>query len=357
MSPDRLRVAVDVTPLVGEPTGIHQSVRHLTDALAVRSDVELSGWLLSMRGRKPNFPGPVRRSKVPARLASRTWRFGSFPRRRQLAGTVDVIHGTNFLGPPESTTVLSIQDLTPLTRPDLTSPAVAAKGPAIRRALEAGAWAHTSCFMIADELRTIIDTDRLHVVHHGLAPARPVQPGAGHALTGLDQYVVTVGTTERRKRVPTLVRLMADLPPELGLVIIGPPGNQEAAVQEAVRAHGLESRVRRLTTLDDQQRTDVIADSAALALASEYEGFAFTPLEALQLGVPVAATAVGALPELIGDLVPLADPAGDDLGDLLLAASQQTTVPSEIGRRLHDLTWGRAAAGMVDLYRKAAESS
>lgn len=266
-----------------------------------------------------------------------------------------MVHGTNFLGPPEPTTVLSIQDLTPLTRPDLTTPTVAAKAQAIRRALKAGAWAHTSCFLIAEELQTIVPTERLQVVHHGLAPALTPQPGAGRAISGLDRYVVTVGTTERRKRVSKLVEIMADLPADLGLVIIGPPGNQEATVQETIARHGLGSRVRRLTKLDDQERTDVIADSAALALASEYEGFAFTPLEALQLNVPIAATAVGALPELIGDLIPLAEPNGDTLGELLIAACEQTSVPTEIGQRLKELTWDRSAAGMVDLYRKAAD--
>ncbi len=354
MSPEPLRVGIDVTPLVGEPTGIHQSVRHLTDALAERSDIELSGWLLSSRGRKPDFPGQVHRSPLPARVAYRTWRYGSFPQRRLLAGPVDVVHGTNFLGPPEPTTVLSIQDLTPLTRPDLTTHTVAAKGQAIRRALEAGAWAHTSCHLIADELRSIVDTDRLGVVHHGLPPTPTPRRGSGHRQTGFDRYVVTVGTTERRKRVPDLVRILNDLPADIGLAIVGPAGNQEEAVQEAILAYGLGNRVRRLTDLSDQQRTDVIADSIALALASEYEGFAFTPLEALQLGVPVAATAVGALPELIGDMVELAAPNGDNLASLLHAACEQPTVPAGVAERLAGLTWERSAAGMMDLYRQAA---
>ncbi|HBU03819.1 MAG TPA: hypothetical protein DEA70_04970, partial [Acidimicrobiaceae bacterium] len=71
-----LRVGIDITPLVGPPTGIHQHTRHLTDALLSRDDVTVSGWLLSARGSKPRFAGPIRRSPIPAAPAARLWARG-----------------------------------------------------------------------------------------------------------------------------------------------------------------------------------------------------------------------------------------------------------------------------------------
>ncbi|MEO0492685.1 MAG: hypothetical protein AAF081_04635 [Actinomycetota bacterium] len=156
-----LRVGIDITPLVGPPTGIHQHTRHLTDALFARDDVDVSGWLLSARGDKPTFAGPVRRSPVPASLAARLWARGGWPGRRTLAGAVDVVHGTNFLAPPAGTSVVTIQDLTPLAHTELVEPAVAAKAPAIRAVLESDAWVHTSSQAVADELAALGRTDRI----------------------------------------------------------------------------------------------------------------------------------------------------------------------------------------------------
>ncbi len=350
---ERLRVGLDVTPLVGPPTGIHQHTRHLAAALAERDDVAVSGWLLSARGRFPDFPGPVRRSPVPASIAARTWRYQTWPGRRRLAGDVDVVHGTNFLGPPESTTVLTIQDLTPLREPERVEPAVAAKGPAIRRAIEAGAWVHVSSALVGAELQAETGSDRIRVVHHALPDPVPTTEGDGRRIVGRDRYVVVVGTTEHRKCTDRVVDAIARLDAGIALVVVGPVGNAEPDLDAAIARHGLRERVIRLTDLDDQARSAVVADAAALALASDYEGFGLTPLEALRAGTPVAATAVGVLPELIGDVVSLADPSGADFTSHLEGAIG-TAVSDELIARLSDLTWARHAEQMMDLYAAAA---
>lgn len=352
---DRLRVGIDVTPLVGPPTGIHQHTRHLAAALAQRSDVDVSGWLLSARGRVPEFPGPVRRAPIPAAVAARTWRHLRWPGHDRLAGGVDVIHGTNFLGPPEPSTVLTIQDLTPLREPERIEPAIARKGAAIRRAIDAGAWVHVSSALVGAELETETGCDRISVIHHGIPDPTPTTPGDGHRIVGRDPYVVVVGTTERRKCIDRVVAAVAALDPQLALVVVGPPGNAESELDAAIDRHAMADRVVRLTSLGDRDRAAVVADATALALASEYEGFGLTPLEALRAGVPVAATAVGVLPELIGDTIPLADPSGADF-TIHLERAMGTTVPAELAIRLADLNWTRHAEQMMDLYARAATS-
>lgn len=351
-----LRVGIDITPLVGPPTGIHQHTRHLTDALFARDDVSVSGWLLSARGNKPAFAGPVRRSPVPASLAARLWARAGWPGRRSLAGDVDVVHGTNFLGPPASTTVLTIQDLTPLRTPDLVSPGVAAKAPAIRAAMGAGAWVHTSSQLVADELAAEGHTDRIRVVHHGVRPPAATPDGAGRRLAGRDRYVLVLGTTERRKRVPLVVEAIRDMPADVALVIAGPAGDDEHAVDAAIRSEGVGDRVRRLRDVDDAGRDALVNDATAVVLAASYEGFGFTPLEALSVGTPVVATAVGALPELVGDHLDLLDPATPALGPSLLATCEDPSVPDALSERVRALTWTAHADAMVELYRLAAGS-
>ncbi len=63
-------------------------------------------------------------------------------------------------------------------------------------------------------------------------------------------------------------------------------------------------------------------------LASEHEGLPLAVMEALALGVPVVATRVGGIPELVEDgtsglLVPPGDPAA--LADAILAVTDPAT--------------------------------
>ena len=130
-----LRVGLDVTSLVGPPTGIHQVTRGLLDALVARDDIDLHGWLLTARGAAPDVGIPVRRSRIPASLAIRGWARADLPPGRLVTGPADVVHGTNFLAPPKRNSVLSLQDMTPLAHPAWCEPAVAAVAGVVRNAV------------------------------------------------------------------------------------------------------------------------------------------------------------------------------------------------------------------------------
>ncbi|MDG1368358.1 MAG: glycosyltransferase, partial [Acidimicrobiales bacterium] len=258
--------------------------------------------------------------------------------------------------PPRAGTVVTIHDTTPLAGADLTQPAIAAKAGAIRRLLRSSALIHVPAQGIADELIAEhgAEADRVVVVPHGLRPAPSVVPHEG--VPSYERYLITVGRTERRKRVPTIVEMLDDLPDDVALVIAGPIGDDENRLASAVRKLGDPNRVVRVTAASDATRDSLIAGSAGLVLASEYEGFGFTPLEAIQLNVPVAATAVGALPDLIGDGFDLVAPRSPDLSAALAAATLRvldSAVPATVHRRIDALRWADTAEAMVELYRRA----
>lgn len=352
-----MRVGLDLTPLLGPPTGIYQHTRALLDELITRDDIEVRGWLLTGRGRATGLDIPVRRLRFPGSVAQRMWRFGTIPGRRLIAGDVDVVHGINFLAPPSAGTVVTIHDATPLTRRDLTQGSVASSAGAVRRLIRSPALIHVPAQVIADELiaEHRADPDRVVVVPHGIRPAPAIEPFKG--VAGYSRYLVTVGRTERRKRVPVIVEMLEELPADVALVIAGPIGNDEANVEAAIRALDDPVRVVRVTAATDARRDALIAGAAGLVLASEYEGFGFTPLEALRLEIPIAATAVGALPELIGNAVELVDPRSPDLVPALAGAARralESTVPATARERIGSLRWKDTADAMVALYRRAS---
>ncbi len=95
-----------------------------------------------------------------------------------------------------------------------------------------------------------------------------------------------------------------------------------------------------------------------LAYPSRYEGFGFPPLQAMAAGVPVVATAAGAVPEVVGDGAWLVAPGdGDALAARLVEAlAGGAAVDALVARglaRARDFSWARCAGGLADLYRDA----
>ena len=353
----RLRVGIDVTPLLGSPSGIYQATRGLIDGLSRRGEVELRGWTLSARARRPDVDFPVRRSRFPAGLAQRSWARTNFPRAGLIAGPVDVVHGTNYLVPPSPASIVTINDLSPIIHPEWVEPEVARMAPAVRRAVNEGATITTAAQSVANEIVHELgaDVEQVVVIPHGVADVGEPNPSRALELAGSKRFVLALGTVEHRKNVPSLVALLPSLPEEVALVIAGPTGNAESELGRAIEASDSRHRIRRITDLDAADRAALLHDAAVLAFPSHYEGYGFPPLEALKVATPVVATAVGALPELVSDLVDLVPPRdGVAFAEALSSALDEATGSSAARDRVASLTWDRAAAEMTDLYEQVA---
>jgi glycosyltransferase involved in cell wall biosynthesis len=181
---------------------------------------------------------------------------------------------------------------------------------------------------------------------------------------GCGRYVLAVGTVEPRKDYPGLVAAFDELAagdPEVALVIAGSDGWGADALASAIDAAAAGGRIVRTGYLDDAALSAAIRGAAVLAYPSRYEGFGFPPLQAMSVGVPVVATAAGAVPEVVGDAAVLVEP-GDHHGlaralARLLAGGAETGALVERGRRrAAGFTWEACAAGLTALYRDAARA-
>ena len=120
-----IRLALDGTPLLGPRTGIGEVVAGLTAGLAVRSDLEVTAYALTWRGRHDLggvVPAGVRAATapIPARFARQAWLRAEHPRIERWTGPVDVVHSTNYVGPPtRARSVVSVYDLGFVRFPEL----------------------------------------------------------------------------------------------------------------------------------------------------------------------------------------------------------------------------------------------
>jgi glycosyltransferase involved in cell wall biosynthesis len=329
--PARLRVAVDAMPLLGPRTGVGVFVDHLVRGLAGAADFDVVGYgvtrvfLDDLRAALPAGVGTNRR-RLPARVARAAWLRADAPPAEWFIGDVDVVHGTNFVVPParRAAEVVTVHDLTPVHYPEMCDANTREYPRFLKRALARGAHVHAVSKYVAAEVVDVFgaDEDRVHAVHHG-APDRVVGDAtAGRARAGGDRYVVSIATVEPRKDLPSLVRAfdrVAVDDPDVRLVLAGRDGwgAAVAALVDAIGRAEHRDRIVRTGWIESSGRADLLAGATVLAYPSLYEGFGFPPLEAMQAGVPVVATAAGAVPEVVGDAA-LVVPVGDE--DALAAA-------------------------------------
>jgi glycosyltransferase involved in cell wall biosynthesis len=382
---NRLTVGFDATPLLGRPTGVGVFCAGALAGLAVRDDVAVSAYAVSWRRRRGITPLLPRRISsgqrpMPARPLHAAWARGSLPPLEWFIGRTDVVHGTNFVVPPtrSAARVVTVHDLTVVRFPELCDAPTLAYPRLIRRAVDEGAWVHTPSGFVAEEVVAEFGADpaRVRAVHHGV-PELPAPPtgsagrdrgaGVGDVL-GLpgacDRYVLAIGTVEPRKDYPLLLESFAAVAadhPDAALVIVGGDGWGTEAFAAALDASPVRSRVVRPGYLDGAALAATLRGASVLAYPSRYEGFGFPPLQAMAEGVPVVATAAGAVPEVVGDgawLVPPGD--RDGLSDRLAAAlAGGPDIDALVARgraRAARFSWEACAAGLADLYRDAARS-
>jgi starch synthase len=228
-----------------------------------------------------------------------------------------------------------------------------------------------------------IDPGRVHVVHNGIdtddwAPAP--RPDRVREL-GVDPdrpSVVFVGRITRQKGLPLFLRAVAQLPPDVQIVLCaGAPDTPEIMAE----VEGLVEDLRRqrdgiVWIAEMLPRADVVAlltAATAFACPSIYEPLGIVNLEAMACETAVVATATGGIPEVVvdgetGRLVPI-EQASDGTGtpldperyvaDFAAALNEVVGDPERAAamgragrqRAIEAFSWGAIAERTVEVYR------
>lgn len=238
----------------------------------------------------------------------------------------------------------------PLRRPLLWRRArkVVAVSGAVRRILEDGG----------------VPTNRIVVVPSAidLTETRGTSPAGirhAHRLPPDAPLAVNVAALTREKDHDTLLRaaaLTAAQIPDLYWAIAG-DGPLRLQLERTARDLGISDRIQFLGWLDDP--LPLIATAQLLVLTSTAEGVGTVLLDAMALGVPVVASAVGGVPETLGDaglLVPQANP--EAVAVAVAEVLENKSLADRVTALARARVEGRDAPGMAHamlaVYRSAA---
>ena len=208
-----------------------------------------------------------------------------------------------------------------------------------------------------------IPVEKITVTHHGADHHfKPISnPSVLSGLLrkyGLDRpFILFLGTLEPRKNLITLLRAFAPLTGRIphSLVLVGQKGWKWEGIFEAIKALGLEERVRWTGYVSDEERVLFYNAADFLVYPSWYEGFGMPLLEALQSGCPVIASRVSAIPEVVGDAGLLVDPSRpEELSEAILRLVEEAGLKERLREagleRARQFSWEDSARKTLEVF-------
>lgn len=371
-----LRIAIDATAVLPQPTGAGNYTLNLVRALP-RVDptsqyfvfvTSQNAELLGVEA--PNLtPVRVRCASRPARLV---WEQTGLPLLVRRLG-VDVLHSPHYTMPVAKPcrSVVTFCDMTFALMPELHRTWHRRFFPTMMRwsARHADRLIAISESTRQDVMRLLdVPADRIVAIPLAGSPVFCVLPRAEIAAVcgrhGLvpGGYLCYVGVLEPRKDVPTLIDAYARIAgafPDVPLAIVGRNGWMYESIFRRVEEHGIGNRVRFLGHVAQEELIGLYNGARAFVYPSRYEGFGLPILEAMQCGAPVVTTTVSSMPEVAGDaalLVPPSDAAAlaGALERLLSDDALARDLSARGVARAATFSWERCAADTARVYQSIA---
>lgn len=159
---------------------------------------------------------------------------------------------------------------------------------------------------VVDRYIALTDFVRCKMVEAGLPADRIsvkpnfVSPDPGMGRSGEGSYALFIGRLSPEKGLMPLLEAWREIP-DLPLRIAG-SGPMEEVARAFILHHGLSGRVELLGRQTQDQISELLSDTRVLVLPSVwYETFGRVAVEAFAAGVPVIASRLGAMAEIVED--------------------------------------------------------
>jgi glycosyltransferase involved in cell wall biosynthesis len=249
------------------------------------------------------------------------------------------------------------------------------EGEPLRRFLDReliGRWSDAFIAVSRDDRRKMIEIERVppkrvRFIANGIDPEAPT-PGRDLRTElgiGPGPLIGAVGSMRAQKAYENLIRAAADLRkdhPDIHVLIAG-DGPEKPKLEALVRELGVDDVIvmpgRRLDV------PDLLAEFDLAVCASHFEGSPLSVMEYMEAGLPIVATRVGGVPDLIEDgihglLVEPGDPTAlaAAIHDLLIDRARASTFGAHAReRRRHEFSLDAMIHNIEALYKELLAAS
>lgn len=261
----------------------------------------------------------------------------NFTNLEKLTGPVDCMFLPNlnqFSILPNTKLVLTVHDLSPVVTPEFYN---------LKRRLWHKFLNYKRAFERADLLFAVSEYTNLDLQRLFNVPAskiKVVYPGVDtrnysaeiepsvlrearnkYELPG--NFLLFLSTIEPRKNLGNLIKAFEMLESPVNLVIAGKNGWKYSSIFQSIKSSKKFAKIKYIGYIPEADKPIITKLAQAVIYPSFYEGFGFVPVEAMSLGVPVVASAVTSIPEVVNDAGLLINPY--NVGEIKRALDQVLT--------------------------------
>ena len=360
-----MRVAVDARELADRPTGVGRYLSELLAQWATSADALRHEWRFYAHQRV-SLPAPFQ-GALTVLPGGGGWRWEQQTLSSALRhNKPDVLFAPGYSAPltTPAPVALTIHDVSFAAHPEWFS-----WREGLRRRMLTSWSARRARLVLTDSqfsrdeiVRHIgIPPDRVRVIPLGLTP-RPRVPARER-----ERLLLFVGSIFRRRHVDTLIDVFVKhVAPRVAssrLEIVGenrlyPPGDPASALRACPA--DIAARVALRSYVDEATLDDLYSRACVFVFLSEYEGFGFTPLEALSAGVPAVVLDTPVAREVYGDAARYVatldrpEPLADALIDLLTKPVAHERQMASASTVLARYDWARTASATLRTIEEAA---
>jgi glycosyltransferase involved in cell wall biosynthesis len=177
-------------------------------------------------------------------------------------------------------------------------------------------------------------------------------------------YILFVSQWRPHKGLPDLVKAFEILKEkynvEQDLVIVGKPNKEFPDVIDAINNSKFAKNIVKPGFIDEADLPLIYQNADLFVFPSHYEGFGLPPLEAMASGIPVVASNISCMPEILGDAAEYFDPnnsadIAEKIYGVLSMKDKQKSMINKGFDQIKKYSWHKMAEETLRVYQEATK--
>lgn len=191
-------------------------------------------------------------------------------------------------------------------------------------------------------------------IYPGTDHLKKTDKGVNHQKN-IKPFILSINSFEKRKNIPLILKIFSELKTKYDiphqLYLVGQQDGNSEKLEGLINNLGINGQVKIFTDVATETLKKLYVEASLFISTSQYEGFGFTPFEAIKSGLPAFLFKNAVCKEFFGDHPYLLDSTQPDHWAGLIYSEMQSGFPNAINESsFKDLTWKNTSRSFLDLF-------